>query len=103
MLRISTVNSHTERRLVVEGELVEPWVGELAESWFRARQDLGGRKLIIDLGSVTVMGCKGQEALFNLMRQGARFECGGVLTRYVLRRLAHRCNAQAEDRSVASD
>ena len=97
------MDSQTERRLIVEGELVEPWVDEMKETWLRARQDLDGRKLVIDLGNVTVMGCKGQEAIFHLMRQGARFECGGILTRYVVRRLAHRCHSRAGDATATKE
>lgn len=96
MLRISTIDTRSERRLVVEGRLVEPWVGELRESWRLAAQDLQGRKLVIDLGSATVIGREGQDLIFELMQEGARFSCGGVLTRYVLKKLAHRCRSRVQ-------
>lgn len=91
MLRISTVETRTERRLVVEGSLVDPWLSELRTSWISASENLGERKLLIDLSGATVIGREGQELLFDLMQEGARFSCGGVLTRYVLKRLASRC------------
>lgn len=104
MLKISTIDSVDERRLVVEGKLVEPWVGELRKSWLAAAENLEGRKLVIDVSHATVIGCEGEEALFELMREGAKFSCCGVLTRYVLKQLAHRCHAWAkgEEKAVAS-
>lgn len=94
MLRISTVDARTERRLVVEGRLVEPWVSELREAWRGALKDLDGRRLLIDVSGATVIGPEGQDLLFELMREGAKFSCGGVLTRYVLKRLASRCRRE---------
>ncbi len=95
MFKITTVDTRSERRLVVEGKLVEPWIAELNKTWTAAGENLHGRKLVIDLSNATVFGCDGEEALFQLMRQGAKFSCCGVLTRYVLKRMAHRCDAAA--------
>ena len=94
MLRISTIDSRTERRLMVEGELVQPWIEELRSSWISAGQDLEGRKLVIDLSNATVIGHDGKEALLEMMREGAKFTCTGVLTKYVLRQLAHICRGR---------
>ena len=94
MLKISTVNRRSERRLVVEGKLVQPWVGELRTTWRRAGEDLQGRKLVIDLSNATVISQEGEEALLELMSEGAKFSCGGVLTRYVIRQLARRARCR---------
>ena len=94
MLKISTINSRSERRLVVEGKLAQPWVGELRKSWRGALDNLEGRKLVIDLGSATMISQEGEAELLELMKEGAKFSCCGVLTKYVVKRLAHRCRAR---------
>jgi anti-anti-sigma regulatory factor len=94
MLKISTVDTRSERRLVVEGKLVAPLLAELKRTWSKAGEELQGRKLVIDLRNVTVISSEGESALYELMQEGAKFSCSGVLTRHLLRRLAHRCQAQ---------
>ena len=88
MFRISTVDTRSQRTLVVEGTLVGPWVGELCTSWRNACQELGGRRLVIDLCNLTVISHEGEEAIFGLMKEGAEFACVGVLMKHVLKQLA---------------
>jgi hypothetical protein len=95
MLKISTIDTRSERRLVVEGKLIEPWIAELGKTWSVASANLDGRKLVIDLDNTTVISREGEDALFELMRKGAKFSCCGVLTRYLVKRLAHKCGAEA--------
>src|SRR6202030_2356546 len=91
MFKISIVDTPSQRKLVVEGRLSEPWVGELPATWKNARRDLDGRRLVIDLSSLTVISREGEDAIFDLMKQGAKFCCAGILTRHVLKGLARRC------------
>jgi anti-anti-sigma regulatory factor len=91
MFKISIVDTRTQRRLVVEGKLSHPWVDELRSSWRNASHDLDGRKVVIDLSSLTVISREGEDAIFDLMTQGAKFSCSGILTRHVLKGLARRC------------
>ena len=91
MFKISIVDTRTERKLVVEGKLSEPWVDELRTSWTNASRDSEGRKVVIDLSSLTVISREGADAIFDLMKQGAKFSCAGILTRHVLKGLARRC------------
>jgi hypothetical protein len=91
MFKISIVDTPVQRKLVVEGKLSEPWVDELRTTWRNASGDLDGRKLLIDLSSLTVISREGEDAIFDLMKQGARFSCAGILTRHVLTGLARRC------------
>ena len=93
MLRISTIDSRVQRRLVLEGKLVEPWLGELRDVCRKAQETLEGRKLVIDLTGVTVIGCEAESTLSELILQGAKFSCGGVLFKHVLKRLARRCRS----------
>ena len=87
MFRISIVDTPSQRKLVVEGTLIGPWITELRSTWTNASQDLGSRKLVIDLSDVTVINREGEDAIFDLMKKGAKFSCGGVLTRHMLKQL----------------
>ncbi len=97
MLKISVIDTRGLRRVVVEGKLVPPWTAELQDAWKRAREDLDGRKLVIDLNQVTLMSRKAEEEIFDLIQQGARFSCSGVLTKHVIRELARRCQRQLRE------
>ena len=91
MFKISIIDTRFSRRLVVEGKLVAPWVAELVKTWRVANQALGHRKVVIDLSNMTVVSREGEDAILELMKEGAKFSCGGVLTKHVLGRLARDC------------
>ncbi|HEY4766547.1 MAG TPA: hypothetical protein VIH75_22945 [Candidatus Sulfotelmatobacter sp.] len=98
MFRISITDTPSRRTLVVEGALTGPWVAELGTTWRNAGRELEGRKLVIDLRNLTIISCEGEEAIFDLMKKGARFTCGGVLTRHVLKQLARKKKQEAPRR-----
>lgn len=60
MFKISIVDTPSQRKLVVEGKLSEPWVAELRTTWKDASRDLDARKLVIDLSSLTVISREGK-------------------------------------------
>jgi hypothetical protein len=97
MFRISITDTPAQRKLVVEGKLVEPWVDELRTAWRNMSRALDRRKLVIDLSSVSVISTEGEKAISELMKQGAKFSCCGVLTRHVLKRLATNCHGPLRD------
>jgi hypothetical protein len=97
MLKVTIIETRHVRRLVLEGTLVQPWVTELGRVWSAASDGLPKRRLIVDLNDVTTIGKDGEHALFEMMRQGARFSCGGVLTRYLLEQLAVKCQVKLRD------
>ncbi len=87
---------------MVEGTLVGPWIPELRSAWRNASRHLEGRKLRIDLRSLTVISREGEDAIFDLMKQGAKFSCGGIYTKYMVKRLARECQdeLQADNRAA---
>ena len=97
MFRISTIDTQRERRLVVEGTLVRPWIEELRKTWIDAGSLPAAQKIVIDLTNVTVISREGKDAIFDLMKEGAKFSCGGVLTRHLLKELAHKCHTRLVD------
>ncbi len=94
MLRISTKEAHNERRLVLEGKLITPWTTELRSACEKARENLKGRELVVDLRNLTVISPEGENLLVTLMNEGIKFRCCGVFTRQVLRQLARRARTQ---------
>src|SRR4029077_5725776 len=94
MFKISIVDTPAQRRLVVEGKLSEPWVDELRTAWKNASRDSDARKLVIDLNRLTVISREGENAIFDLMKQGAKFSCGAICTRHMLKRLARECQGK---------
>jgi len=95
MFKISVVETHGQRRLVLEGRLVPPWIAEVETAWRNAAEQLQDRKLVIDLTDVTFVGADGENMLLKLMRGGAKFSCRDVLTKHVLGQLARRCRCEA--------
>jgi hypothetical protein len=92
MFKISTVDTRSKRTLFVEGTLMGPWVDELRTTCVGASQALGERELVIDLSNLTVISREGEDAIFDLMKEGAKFSRSGVLTRHLLKQLARKCS-----------
>jgi hypothetical protein len=97
MLRISVIDSRTERRLVLEGKLIAPWVAELRTAWKSVNGEIGDRVLVVDLGNVTVISQEGENALLELMGEGAKFRCSGVLTKHVIQELKRRSKRNSSE------
>jgi len=90
MLKISIVETRKERRLVLDGSLIAPWTAELQSAYDRARTDLNGRELVINLDDVTTIRKEGEEVLISLMNKGIKIRCRGVFTKLLVRQLARR-------------
>lgn len=91
MFKISTIETLEERSLVVEGTLTKPWVPELRRAWNEVGDSLDGRRMVIDLTNATVIDSEGEAAICELMQDGAKFRCSGVLTKHVLQQVAQKC------------
>jgi len=98
VFRISITDTPSRRTLIVEGTLSGPWVAELGKAWRSASQNLNGRKLFIDLRNLTLISPEGEDAIFDLMKQGANFSCCGVLTRHMLKQLARKKQRESPGR-----
>jgi hypothetical protein len=88
MLKISILDSPSQRRLLIEGKLIGPWTTELASVWRQATADLNARALVIDVKGLTAISEDGENVLLELMKEGASFRSSGVFTKHVLKRLA---------------
>lgn len=94
MFKISIVDTTTERKIVLEGKLVSPWTAEVESTGRSAAADLEGRRLVVDLRNLTLISPEGEDALLSLMRNGAKFFSGDVLTKHVLKQLARKCRCE---------
>ncbi len=88
MLKITKFRTDQRCRFVLEGKLVSPWVDELRREWDGTRNSMSEMTLIVDLRNVTTISQEGHSVLLRMMRDGAKFVCGGVLNRHVLQQLA---------------
>jgi hypothetical protein len=96
MLRISRIDTPSQRRLVVEGKLISPWTRELRIACENAKTGQGGRELVIDLKNLTVISQEGEDLVTELMNQGVQFRCCGLFAKLMLRQLAERARAQPD-------
>jgi anti-anti-sigma regulatory factor len=102
MLRILAIEDSSEQRLVLEGKLIAPWTTEVRRACEKARQNLEGRELVVDLKNLTVISEQGEDLLAALMSEGVRFRCRGLFAKQVLRQVSRRTEAQpARDGNLA--
>jgi anti-anti-sigma regulatory factor len=96
MLRISLVDSLRKRRLIVEGTLVAPWATELTTACERAKSDLDGRELVVDLRGVTGISSEGESVLLQMMGDKTKVRCG-LFVSEVLRQLGRDAQQNSRD------
>jgi hypothetical protein len=92
MLKISIIEGHTERRLIVEGKLVGPWVAELRSACEKVNTGLSGRKFVIEMRHLTAISQEGENVLFELIQKGVRFRCRGVFTKHIVKQVSRRAS-----------
>lgn len=93
MLKITTIDTEGQRRLILAGAIVGPWATELSSAWELACDSLGERKLVVDLSAVTVVSSEGRSILRDMKNRGAEFVCRGVYIKHVLQNLKTLSNA----------
>jgi anti-anti-sigma regulatory factor len=87
VLKITIMETPTERRWVVQGRLVGPWVSELRETWKRAHRSQDKRNCVIDLNDVTFIDESGERLLRAMSKKGAQLIAGGLYVKHVLEHL----------------
>jgi hypothetical protein len=97
MLKISVIDGRRQRRLVLEGKLIAPWAAELKTACDRARADLDGRNLVVDVKHLTAISPEGENLVLELMNDGVKFRSDGVFTKHILKQLARRRRASMQD------
>jgi hypothetical protein len=90
MLKISLIDNARWRRLIVEGKLIAPWAAELKSACEKARADLRGRELIIEIRHITAINQEGENVILDFINEGIKFRCEGVFTKQVVKELTRR-------------
>jgi len=93
-MRISTIETRKERRLVLEGKLITPWTPEVKSACENARQNLKGRAFVVHLSGLTVIDEQAQNLIAGLMSEGVKFRGRGVFAKQVLRQIARKLDAR---------
>jgi len=95
MLKISLVENAKSRRVIVEGKLIAPWTAELRSACEKAKADLRGRELVIEMKHITTIGQEGENIILELINGGIKFRCDGVFTKHVVKDLTRRAGRKA--------
>jgi hypothetical protein len=99
MLKISTIESARQCRLVVEGKLIAPWAAEVKIACERARAELRGRRFTVDIKNLITISQEGENLLLELMNDGVRVRGCGVFTKHILKQLAQRLRQNHQERA----
>ena len=76
--------------MVVEGKLIAPWAAELKRACDKAKADLRGRELVIEIRNVTAISQEGENLILELINGGIKFRCRGLFTKHVVKQLTRR-------------
>ena len=90
MLKITIVETERDRRWIVQGRLVGPWVSELRTAWKRAHGSQDKRACIIDLNDVTFIDKSGERLLRAMSKKGAQLIARGLYVKHMLEQLQER-------------
>jgi len=87
MLKISEIDTRTEQKLILEGRLTLPWIGELQSQWQQIRHTHPERKFVVDLTGVTRIDSAGETALALMKTEGAEFLASGIRMQHIVKDL----------------
>jgi hypothetical protein len=90
MFKISMIDDARRRRMIVEGKLMAPWAAELRSACEKARADLRGRELVVEMKHITTISPEGANVILELINEGTKFRCDGLFARHVVKDLTRR-------------
>jgi|ERR1700733_11282659 hypothetical protein len=90
MFKISVIDNARWHRLIVEGKLIAPWAAELRSACEKARADLRGRELVVEMKHITTISQEGENVILELIHGGIKFRCDGVFAKHVVKELTRR-------------
>jgi len=82
VLKITITETARDRRWIVQGRLVGPWVSELRTTWKRAHRSDDKRACIIDLNDVTFIDKSGERLLRAMCKKGAQLIARGLYVKH---------------------
>jgi hypothetical protein len=96
VLKISICEGRNQRRLLLEGKLIAPWATELRTACEKAKADLHGRELIVEMNNLSAISQEGENVLLELLSEEIKFRCRGVFTKLILQQLVRRARANVQ-------
>ena len=97
VLKISICEDRNQHRLILEGKLIGPWAAELKAACDKAKADLSGRELIVEMRNLTAISQEGENLLLGLLNEGIKLRCRGVFTKLILKQLVRRARANMKE------
>ena len=104
MMSITINETPTEKRWILQGKLVGPWVGELRTSWKTTHRDYSGRTCVVDLNDVSFIDKDGEKLLRSMSKQGVHLVAEGLYIKRVVERLksGSKSSIDREEEAIAS-
>ncbi len=96
MFRITVVESPSEEKWILQGQLIGEFASELSANWQASLDRCSDRARVVDLNDVTVIDKSGEEVLFKMLHQQARFVATGLYTKHLLEELQTRTESKKE-------
>jgi hypothetical protein len=87
MLKITTIDTPTEQKLIREGRLTAPCIGDLSSRWEGTRNAYPERKFVVDLRGVMRIDSGGESVLALMKTEGAEFMASGVRIKHLVMNL----------------
>jgi len=81
------METRTEQKWTLEGQLVQPWIAELKSTWTKTENARRERKCVVDLTGVTFIDKNGEKVLAELSKEGAELIATGCYTLHVIQNL----------------
>lgn len=97
VLSIAVADDGTQRRLVVEGQLINSSASELRIACEQARSKLTARELVVELNRLTAISQEGENLVLELMRAGVTFRSHCAFTKHILADLARRVRKDPQE------
>jgi ABC-type transporter Mla MlaB component len=94
MFRITVVETPSEEKWILQGQLTGEFASELSTNWRTSLDLCADRLRLVDLDEVTQIDKCGEEVLLQMI-QHARFVASGLYTRHLLQELQARIQAEA--------
>ena len=98
MFRLTVVDSSSEEKWILQGQLTREFAPELIENWRVSCDRCPDRSRVVDLSDVTMIDKSGEEVLLEMIHQHANFIATGLYTRVLLEELQAR--VQGKDRKA---
>lgn len=87
MFRLTVVDSSSEEKWILQGQLTEEFASELIANWRASLERCPERSRVVDLSDVTLIDKCGEEILRKMICQHAKFVATGLYTKLLLEEL----------------